>query len=80
MFNRLDKYFIVTTNNPMALEAISQWIYRSLQTTYFIQIESFSNMTLYQIVISMRADWDKKVTRQIKEDLIARHIEIMKES
>lgn len=80
MFNRLDKYFVITTNNPMALEAITEWIYRRLQVTYFIQIELFPNMILYRIVIQMRSDLDKKVTRQIKEDLTARHIEIMKES
>ena len=64
----------------MALEAITEWIYRRLQVTYFIQIELFPNMILYRIVIQMRSDLDKKVTRQIKEDLTARHIEIMKES
>lgn len=77
MFNRTDKMFVVTTNNLRALEAITEWIYRMLQTSYFIQIEMFPNMTLYRICIPMRKDWDEKVTRGITKDLTARHIEIM---
>lgn len=79
MFSRIDNYFVITANNLMALEAVTEWIYRMLKTTYFIQIELFPNMTLYRICVPMRSDWDKKVTKRIKDDLTLRHIELMKE-
>lgn len=77
MFNRTDKFFVITTDNLRALEAITEWIYRMLQISYFIQIELFENMALYRIYIRIRKDWDEKITKDITEDLAARHIEIM---
>lgn len=79
MFNRVDNLFVVTTNNLRALEAITEWIYNMLKISYFIQIELFSNMTIYRIYIPMRTDWDEKVTRDMKNDLRAKHINIMEE-
>lgn len=78
MFNRIDEIFVITTDNLAALEAITEWIYRKLQITYFIQVELFPNMTIYRICMKVRSDWDNKISKNILEDLKLRNIEIMK--
>lgn len=78
MFNRIDKMFVISTDNLAALEAITEWIYRKLQITYFIQVELFPNMTIYRICMKVRSDWDNKISKNILEDLKLRNIEIMK--
>lgn len=65
MFGRINDFFVVTVDNVKALEAVSEWIYSSLANRYFIQIEQFSNMTVYHICIQMRADGDEKVKHKI---------------
>lgn len=72
MFSRTNNLFVVTVDNLKALEAVSEWIYLSLTNRYFIQIEQFSNMTVYHIYIQMRADMDEKVKQKI-----VKHMELV---
>lgn len=80
MFSRVDNLLVITTNNLMALEATTEWVYEILKTTYFIQIELFPNLTLYHICIPIGQDWDNKIKKKLTEDLTARHLELLKES
>lgn len=80
MFNRLDKFLVVTTNNLGVLEAVSELIYLELKCAYLIQIETFPNMTLYRIYIDMPEDFDDNAIKIISKDLEARHMKLMKES
>lgn len=80
MYERIDKHFVITTNNVRALEAVSEWIYQKLKTTYLIQIEMFPNMTVYRIAIPMRKDWDNKVKQDVENYLEYRHLKLMEEA
>lgn len=80
MFNRIDKHLVITTNNLMAMEAITQWIYRIIPgTQYCIEVELFPHTRLYHIYIVAHADRDNKIIKLITEELEARHISLMKE-
>ena len=80
MFKRIDKFLVIVTNNIMAMEVITQWIYRMIGgIPYFVEIEVFPNMTLYRICIDIDARRDKKLEKSIIEELQSRHIELMKE-
>ena len=80
MFKRVDKFLVIVTNNIMAMEVISQWIYRMMcGSPYFIEIEVFPKMTLYRIYIDIDSRLDKKLEKSMTEELQARHIELMKE-
>ena len=79
MFNRFENYFIITTNNLSALEAITVWIYQRLQIRYFIQIEVFPNLTVYRVYISIEEDWDDKIINELGESLALQNIKIMEE-
>ena len=80
MYGRIDKHFVITTNNLKALEAVSEWIYQKLKTTYLIQIEMFPNMTVYRIAIPIREDWDNKVKQDVENYLECRHLKLMEET
>lgn len=67
MFDRVNDLFVVTVNNLGALEGVSEWIYNVWKGTYFIQIETFPNMTIYHICIPMDKGWDKKVIKKIEK-------------
>lgn len=78
--NRYDEHLVITTNNIMAMEAVTQFIYRLFPgVAYFIEIETFPNLTLYRIYIKSVAIYDKKLTKLIREDLEARHIALIEE-
>ena len=77
MFRRTNDLFDVTVDNVKALEAVSEWIYLSLTNRYFIQIEQFSNMTLYHICIQMRADRDEEVKQKIVKHLELKNAKLL---
>lgn len=77
MFSRTNDLFDVTVDNVKALEAVSEWIYLSLTNRYFIQIEQFSNMTLYHICIQMRADRDEEVKQKIVKHLELKNAKLL---
>ena len=79
MFSRVDNFLVITTNNLMALEATTEWVYGILKTTYFIQIELFPNLTLYRIYIPIGQDWDNKIKKKLTEYLTVRHLKLLKE-
>jgi hypothetical protein len=80
MFNRANNYFIVTTNNLKALEAVSECIYSGLKERYLIQIEQFpNNLTIYHIYIPIREDQDKKVKKKIMDYLELKHTKLLEE-
>lgn len=80
MFNRVNEYFIITTINLRALEEITVWIYQKLRMSYFLQIETFPNLTVYRICIRItrKPDFDKILEQQIREHLLSMHIDIFK--
>lgn len=80
MFDRVDGYFVITTNNLRALEAISETIFVRLRRSYCIQIETFSSMTLYRFYMYLPNAMDERVRQMVEEDLKARHIKLMEES
>ena len=78
--NRYNKHLVIATNNIMAMEAVTQFIYRVFPgVAYFIEIETFPNMTLYRIYIKSDAKYDRKLANLIREDLEARHITLIEE-
>lgn len=77
MFSRTNDLFDVTVDNVKALEAVSEWIYLSLTNRYFIQIEQFSNMTLYHICIQMRAGRDEEVKQKIVKHLELKNAKLL---
>ena len=77
MFSRINDFFIVTVDNVKALEAVSEWIYSSLTNRYFIQIEQFSNMTVYHICIQMKVDSDEKVKQKIVKHLELKNAKLL---
>lgn len=80
MFTRVKTHLVITTNNLMAMEAITQWIYAVLYgTPYFIEIEKFPDMILCKIYISCSEEWDEKLKSMITEDMDARRITIWEE-
>jgi hypothetical protein len=77
MFSRIDKIFVITTSNLLVLEAVSEWIYKMLKVSYFLQIETYQQLTIYRLCVPLRNDWDEKVKRQIIEDLKIRNLYIV---
>ena len=77
MFDRVDKYLVVTTDNLRALEEISVWIHRELEATYFIQIESFPNFTLYRVCILLEHLRDRMVTTKLTNYLQSLNIKFI---
>lgn len=80
MINRIDKHLVITTNNLKALEAVSEWIYAMLKTTYCINIELFQNMTLYHIYVPINSSFDKKCTRMLNDYLESKNTKLMEGS
>lgn len=76
MFKRNNDFFVVVTNNLEALEGVSEYIFLTLKMLYCIQIEVFSNMTLYQIIILMPEHLDCEVEQQINEYLELKHVKL----
>lgn len=76
MFNRVDKYLVVTADNLRALEEISVWIHRELEATYFIQIELFPNCTLYKVCILLERLRDRMVTKRLTNYLQSLNIKL----
>lgn len=77
VFNRVDEHFIVTVNNLRALEAVSQYVYNMLETTYFIEIEVFDTHTLYNICILVRQDFDEKIKKTLERWMSRNNINLL---
>ena len=77
MFNRVDKYLVVTADNLRALEEISVWIHRELKATYFIQIELFSNCTLYRVYVLLEHLRDRMVAKRLTNYLQSLNIKFI---
>ena len=79
--NRYHKHLVISTDSIMAMEAVTQFIYRVVPgTAYFIEIETFPSMTLYRFYIKSDAKFDRKLVELLKDDLKARHIALTEES
>ena len=82
-FKRLCEKLIIIVDNLATLEAVSEFIFLRLKTTYLIQIEKFPNLTIYQIAIPCQGDFDTKIKRDITNFLKARpyiHLQLEEES
>lgn len=77
MFNRVDKYLVVTADNLRALEEISVWVYRELEATYFIQIELFPNCTLYRVYVLLDRLRDRMVIKRLTNHLQSLNIQFI---
>ena len=77
MFKRINDLFIVSTNNLRALEAISEFVYLRLHTTYLIQIELFRNETIYNIYIPITNYDERCLQKEIAHYLDMRHVKLM---
>ncbi len=80
MFKRSGEFFIILATDVSTLEAVSEWVYTNLKISYMIQIDQFSNMTVYHICIPCRNDFDKKIKRGITEHLKDRNLYPLEES
>ena len=80
MFNRTGGFFVITTNNARALEAITIWIYHQEHVSklrYFIQTETFPGLILYRVCIRLKDEtMDKVFTKELTEELTAKHTEL----
>ena len=77
MFKRFGDYFVIITDNLMALDAISMYLFM-LRKHYCIEPEVFPNVTLYRFNVLMPECMDDEVKRYILDDLEARHTKILK--
>ena len=58
MIEKINGYFVITTNNPKALELTSRWMYYTIRREFLIEIEEFSDTMLYRILIPANSGFD----------------------